>query len=169
METTSFIFLRAVHVLAGSFWLGAALMLVAFVAPCAQASGAAGDRFMQRLLAGSRFPQAMGAASLLASAAGLWLLWSVSGGLRGDWFATPSGVVYALAALAGLAALGVGLAVNKPTAQRLAALGERLAGSVDAADAARLQALQARLRAGGQWGAALLVLSTLGMAVASHA
>jgi hypothetical protein len=170
MDANTLITLRAVHVMAGAFWVGAALMLVAFVAPTARAVGPAGAPFMQRLLGRSRFGEAMGVAGLAATLAGLALLWPASGGLNPAWIASPGGATMLLASLAGVAALAIGIGVNKPSAARLAALGDAVAaaGGPTPAQAAELARLQRRLRLGGQWGAALLVLATLGMAVASH-
>lgn len=169
MDPMSLIVLRAVHVVAGAFWVGAALMLVAFVAPTVRALGPDGGRFMQRLLAHSRFPEAMGMASAATTLAGLALLWPASGGLQGAWLRSAPGAALALAALVGLAAFAVGLAVNKPAAAGLARLGAEIGGGAPSTEqAARLATLQRRLRLGGLWGAALLVLSTLGMGVARY-
>ena len=170
MDATTLIALRAVHVMAGAFWVGAALMLVAFVVPTAGALGPGGVPFMQRLLGRSRFGEAMGLAGLAATVAGLALLWPASGGLDPAWIASPGGVTLVLASLVGIAALAIGIGVNKPTAARLAALGDAVAaaGGPTPEQAAELQQLQRRLRLGGQWGASALVVATLGMAVASH-
>ena len=167
---TMMITLRAVHVLASAFWVGAALMLVAFVAPTVRALGPDGARFMQRLLAQSRFPEAMGIAGMLATVAGLGLLWAVSGGLQWPWLLSPAGATLTLAALLGVAAFAVGMAVNKPAAAGLAALGAEIArrGAPSAEQAQRLARYQRQLRLGGLWGAALLVVSTLGMGVARY-
>lgn len=170
MDASTLITLRAVHVMAGAFWVGAALMLVAFVAPSARAVGPAGAPFMQRLLGRSRFGEAMGIAGLAATLAGLALLWSSSGGLDPAWVASPGGATMVLASLVGIGALAIGIGVNKPTASRLAALGGALAatGGPTAAQAAEIAQLQRRLQLGGQWGASLLVVATIGMAVARY-
>lgn len=170
MDASTLITLRAVHVMAGAFWVGAALMLVAFVAPSARAVGPAGAPFMQRLLGRSRFGEAMGIAGLAATLAGAALLWSSSGGLDPAWVASPGGATMVLASLVGIGALAIGIGVNKPTAARLAALGDAVAatGGPTAAQAAEIAQLQRRLQLGGQWGASLLVVATLGMAVARY-
>ena len=41
--------LRLIHIVAGSFWVGAALMLAVFVEPTVRAVGPAGGQFMQKL------------------------------------------------------------------------------------------------------------------------
>jgi uncharacterized membrane protein len=170
MEPTTLIALRAVHVVAGTLWVGAAVMLVAFVAPTVRSLGPDGGRFMQRLIATSRFPEFMGAAGILATVAGLVLLWAISGGFAADWVLSPSGATLVLAALAGIAAFAVGTLVNKPTAARIMALTAEIAaaGAPSAAQAARMAKLQRRLGLGGLWGAILLVVSTLGMASARY-
>lgn len=170
MDANTLIALRAVHVMAGAFWVGAALMLVAFVAPSARAVGPAGAPFMQRLLGRSRFGEAMGIAGLAATLAGAALLWPASGGLDPAWVASPGGATLVLASLVGVGALAIGVGVNKPTAARLAALGDAIAatGGPTAAQAAEIAQLQRRLQLGGQWGASLLVVATLGMAVARY-
>jgi hypothetical protein len=170
MDSTTLITLRAVHVLAGAFWVGAALMMVAFIAPTVRALGPDGARFMQRLVGASRFPAAMGIAGMLATLAGVALLWPVSGGLQRAWLASPGGAVLALSGLVGVAAFGVGLAVNKPTAAALSALGDAVErqGAPTPEQAARIDALQRRLARGSLWGTALLVAATLGMAAARY-
>lgn len=170
MEPTALVALRAVHVVAGTLWVGAAVMLVAFIAPTVRSLGPDGGRFMQRLIGTSRFPEFMGIASLLATVAGMALLWPVSGGLAIDWLVSPPGATLALAAAVGVAAFAVGITVNKPTAARIAALAGEIAsaGAPSPAQSARMAQLQRRLGLGGRWGAVLLVLSTLGMAVARY-
>ena len=50
MDPMSLIVLRAVHVIAGAFWVGAALMLVAFVAPTVRALGPDGGGLAESAL-----------------------------------------------------------------------------------------------------------------------
>jgi uncharacterized membrane protein len=163
--------LRAVHVAAGAFWVGAAVMLALFVAPTVGRMGPDGGRFMQPFMGASRFPLFMTAAAVLASLSGLALVWRVSGGLQPAWFGSAFGAVMTAASVVGLAALVLGVVVNKPAGQRMAALAlqmQQRGGPPTADQVAQMQAFQAKLHRGTNWGAALLVVSTLGMGVARY-
>lgn len=163
-----YLVLRLIHILTGVFWAGAAVAFAAFVEPSARAVGPSGGAVMQQLVR-SGFSKAMGLASLLNVFSGLWLYWLVSGRLHPAWITSSAGLSLTLGGLAGVAAAAHGFAVQARSAARLQALGAQVAaggGPPSPEQLGEIQALQGRLRKGGQWSAALLILSVVGMAAA---
>jgi hypothetical protein len=160
------IVLRAAHIVAGTFWVGAAVLVAFFVQPAAAALGPEGGRFVQRLAGPGRLHLWMTIASTLTVAAGLVLFYQDI-----EWVATAAGRAYSIGGAAGIAAWLVGVAVIAPAAARMAAVGRELqarGGAPTAPQAALLQSAQGRLRLGGRAAAALLLASVLAMAVARY-
>jgi len=165
------ILLRLVHIGAGVFWGGAAVMIAAFVEPAVKAAGPDGGRFMQRLVKGQRLSLAMSLAALLTALSGLVLYWPVSGHLSSEWLVSGPGLTLTIGSVAGLAAFALGFAVNGPTARRIAALGQEMqaaGGPPSPAQLAAMGSLQERMRKAGVVDAALLAVAVAGMAIASY-
>jgi hypothetical protein len=92
-----------------------------------------------------RFPLVMTAAGGLVVLTGL-RLYTIR--FTSTWIASPEGIVLSLGALLGLGALAIGLFVQKPTTERLAALGAQIAASgapPSAEQAAEMAALRTRM------------------------
>lgn len=96
------VLVRGLHVLAGSFWFGAAVVMAAFLSPAARRAGKPGAAFMRVLNSEARLPVFTNVAALITIITGLWLLWRVSGGLQGTWFATSYGLTLTIGLLAAL-------------------------------------------------------------------
>jgi len=163
--------LRVLHILAGTFWAGAALMMVGFLAPTIQASGPEGGKVMQGLMQRSRFPTVMALAALVTTICGVVLFWRVSGGLQASWLATGQGVGLTISSLAGIVALVEGLAITNREAMRLAALGKAIqaaGGPPSPAQMAQMRETQEKIARGGEIGAVLLAVSVIGMAAARY-
>ncbi len=163
--------MRLVHILAGTFWVGAALLTTFFVEPAARGLGPEGGKFMQRLSGAHRMPVYMSLAALLTTLAGLWLYWRASVGFVIPWILAPSGLTLTIGALAGILAAILGSVVMSPTAKRMAELGKAMqaaGGPPQPEQLAAMGALQARLHRAGLWDAALLIVSVTGMAVARY-
>jgi len=159
--------LLAIHVVAGSFWLGAALMNAGFLLPAVRATGPAGGQVMKQIVQSRRLPTWFNIAVGLTLVSGAVLLWWLSGGFSSAWLASPHGWGLVIGAVLAVAAALVGWTVNAPTAKRFA----RLAAAVQAAgrppsadEAATMQRLQARLLNATRVGALLLALSAAAMA-----
>ncbi len=163
--------LRVLHILAGVFWAGAALMTAGFVTPTVQALGPEGGKFMQGLLQRTRFSLVMGLAAIVATLCGLILFWNVSAGLQVSWLATGRGVSLIIGSLAGVVALVEGFAITNRGAMRLEALGKAIqaaGGPPSPAQMAEMRELQERLARGGEIGAVLLAVSVVCMAAARY-
>lgn len=159
--------LRIVHIFGGVFWAGSAFVLVRFVAPAAEQAGPEGAKFMQRLVLGTRFVVVTAAAAGLAVLTGLLLYWRASGGLRGDWMSTGTGVMFTIGGLAGLIALFTGSGTGA-TSRRLAELGASLEGPPSPEQAAEIAGLQDRAGNLGAITAILLLITLIAMATAQY-
>jgi hypothetical protein len=152
---------KLVHVITGTLWVGAAVLLAAYILPTVRALGPAGGPVMQQLATVRRLPVAMNVVGGLSALTGILLF-----GYRSPAMSSLYGVALTLGALFGLAAAVWGGFVQSRTAKKLGAAAAQVKGAPTPEQAATLQALQDRLYFGARVGAALLVLATLGMALA---
>lgn len=163
--------LRVAHIYCGVFWVGAAIMLAAFIEPTIGAIGPAGGKFMQQLMGPRRFGPFMAGSALVTSGSGLTMLWLGAGSSLANWWGSGYERAILIGSIAGLAALVSGLAVNTPTAGRLA----RIAREIEAGGGpprndqlAEIARLQKRLHAAGLLSAVLLTISVVAMAAAHY-
>lgn len=165
------VILRVLHILAGVFWAGAALMMAGFVTPTVQAAGPEGGKFMQGLLQHTRFSLVMALAAILTTLCGVVLFWRVSGGLQVSWLATGRGVSLMIGSLAGIVALVEGFAIQNRGATQLEALGKAIqaaGGPPSPAQMAQMREIQERIARGGEIGAVLFVVCVVGMAATRY-
>jgi hypothetical protein len=163
--------LRVLHIAAGVFWAGGAIVFAGFVEPNATALGPAGIPFMQRLAASSGYSKWMGVAAAINTLAGVWLLWLRSAGLSPVWFSTGFGLSLTLGAITGIGGALVGFLVQAPTSARLARISQAVAktgGPPTQAQLAQITASQRRLQFGGRLTALLLALTVIFMAAARY-
>jgi len=158
--------LRVIHVVVGAFWFGGAVTAAAFLAPAVRNLGPDGGRFMQELMQGRRFGMFMTIAGDVTVLIGLALLGHNMASEM--WRASTYGQVMMAGSVTGVLALGVGHAVNVPSARKLAALGAamRAGGPPSDAQLAEVARLQKRLNTGATTGAILLALTVIAMASA---
>ncbi len=162
---------RLLHIVAGVFWVGTILFFARFLFPAAEALGPAAGPVMDYLTRVKKMPQALLGAGIVNVLSGLGLYWRDSGGFQSEWMRSPTGTVFGIGALLALIAMGYGIAVNKPAAERLGALaGEIKAGGgpPTPAQTAEMQALQVRLKSALRVVASLLSLTTVAMALARY-
>ena len=163
--------LRLVHILAGTFWVGALVFVAGFLMPAVRASGPAGGAVMGQLIQARKLPQFMMAAGILTLLSGFGLFYVLAGSMGFQWFTAGPGRAIGVGAILTLVAMALGLAVNMPTARRLANIAADLqrAGRPPTPDeSAHVQALQARLNGAAGAAATLLVLAAACMAVARY-
>jgi hypothetical protein len=137
------IVLRLVHIAAGAFWAGSALLIALVLLPGVRKAGPGGERHLPM----AAISQAMSLAALLTTLSGLLLYGWVSRFAWG-WIVSPLGIGFTVGSLAGIAAFLLGLLSTGPTAQKLAALGGQIAaagGPPKPEQAAELGRLQAKL------------------------
>ena len=141
MEYASLLLL---HVSFGILWAGGAVAVGMFVIPSVFEAGPGGGPVMAGILK-RRFPIVMTVSGAVVVLTGL-RMYSIL--VSGAWIVTPQGIVLSLGALAGLGAFVVGFFVQKPTAEKLGALGAQIsaAGKPPTPDqAAELDRLRTKL------------------------
>lgn len=163
------IVLRLIHILAGVLWAGWAFVSLAFIEPATRAAGPEGGKFMQALTGKTKLLPTMIVAPLLVIFTGLLLYWPVSDRLSGAWIVSGQGLALTIGSLAGILAFVAGFVINRPAAERLAALSLEMksaGGPPSSEQIAELHSQQERLSKGGLYGAILLVVAVIGMALA---
>ena len=163
-----FIALRLIHIVAGSFWVSAAVLNAAFLIPAAKALGAEGGKFLQFVLGKLRLANYISLSAILTTLAGIALYWIRSGGLQTAWIFTSAGIILSIGAMTGIAAAILGGLHTAPIAARMENLGKEIAstgGPPKPEQLAQLQNLQAKLGQSGLWGAILLVVTIIAMAI----
>jgi len=162
---------RLLHVVAGTFWSGSAILLAGFLLPAVKAAGSAGAPVMRQLTAVRKLPEILLATAAVAIASGAYLYWIASGALQATWLYSWSGSVYTFGALAALTAFMVGIGINIPSANRMGALMAKLhaSGEQPTTEQSRmLSRLALRLVRGNRAVAVLLIAATAAMAVARY-
>jgi uncharacterized membrane protein len=96
------ILLRIIHIFAGVFWVGAALIGTFFLVPAARSSGPEGLKFIQTLMVRMRFQTAIIVAAVLTILAGFFLYARDSGGFQQSWITSSVGLGFTIGALAAL-------------------------------------------------------------------
>ncbi len=168
---TYMVVLRIVHILAGVFWVGAALTTLLFIQPTAREVGPAAGPFMMHLAGRKRLIDFVLSAAGLTVLAGLLMYWRVSDGLDADWIGSAPGVSLTVGALCAIAAFAIGGSIVRPMIMENLAIGRAVAssgGPPTPEQAAQLQALQRRGIAAGKAIVPLLIIAVIGMAAARY-
>jgi hypothetical protein len=165
METLRII-LRTIHILSGTFWVGAAIFITLFLEPTVRNAGAAGGRFMERLFTETPLMKYMVFSSLLTVLTGI-TLYGLDSRLTLSWIMTREGLVFTIGSVAGLVAYTTGQFVIAPTAQRIGTLGHEMAiagGPPSPIQINEMTSLQGRASRFGRLELVLMVISVAGMA-----
>ena len=165
------IFLRLLHVFAGVFWVGAALLWTGFLEPASRGAGEAGAKFMRYFVGQTRVTTIMALAAIITSGSGLWLYWIVSNGLSVGWITSGPGLGFTIGTLASGLAFGWNLAVQRRTGPQMATIASRIQaanGPPDPQLLAELSDLQSQVRRVGLISAVLLSIAAIAMGVARY-
>jgi hypothetical protein len=121
---TSFALMRCVHVLTGSIWAGAAILMALYVLPAAQAAGPGpgGAAVLRQLTTVRKLPQTLLTVAALTILSGIYLVWLASTGSHDGWFASRVGLGYTFGGVTALIAFLIGALINNPTANRIGVL-----------------------------------------------
>ena len=164
------IVLRLLHIIAGVFWVGAALMLTFFISPTVGATKDAGQGFMRHFMRNTKFNLVMWASAITAVLAGAILYWLDSDGFTSAWMSSGPGIGFGVAAVFAVLGLIVGVFQNK-NSNAMARLGGQIQSQgtpPSLEQAAQLQGLGKALAVGGMLNATFLILATVGMAIARY-
>jgi uncharacterized membrane protein len=170
-DSTVFLLARVLHILAGTIWTGAAILIACFVMPAVQAAGPAGAAVMRQLTIVRKVPLVLTVVAILAVLSGIYLYWTGSGGLGWAWFHTATGASYTAGATAALVALIIGAGINIPAANRMGAIAETIktaGGQPTAAQSETLKVLALRVILGTRAVAVLLAVATAAMSAARY-
>ena len=160
--------LRLLHIVAGAIWVGAIVFLAFFLMPTVAAAGPGGGPFM-REFGKRKIPQFMMSLMAITVLSGLGLMGVIASRSDGTWFSSPMGRVISLGAALALLAAGYGLVVNRPIGMRMQQISAEIQGGQPTpAQAAEMQALQAKLRQASQVVAVILLLAVAAMAVGRY-
>lgn len=165
------ILLRIIHIFAGTFWVGATVINVAFLLPAVRSNGREGQKFIQSLMVRQRFPIYINVAAWLTILAGILLYLRDSGGLQIRWITSPVGLGFTTGALAALAAALVGAIVMGPTGRRFGELNAAIQAQGEPPtdeQQSEMARLDARMSAGGRIDMILLTIALLSMATARY-
>jgi uncharacterized membrane protein len=163
------VWLRLLHIVAGSIWVGSAVVVALFLLPTARAAGPDGGRFLGRLM--ERMGPAFGIAMLLTVVPGFIMYNRISGGFDRAWVASPTGLALGAGAVAALLAVVVGMGVNNPARRKIVTLRKGLetgGRTPTATETAQLAQWQGRIERGAQVTATFLVVAAGTMAVARY-
>ncbi len=158
---------RIIHIVAGVFWVGGALMMTFFIAPAVGATGEAGQKFVGHLMGNLKFSARMSAAAGLTILAGVILYWNDSAGFTSAWMNSGTGRSFGVGA--GFAIIGFifGILLGGTT-KAMALLGAKMQGKPSSEQMAQMQALQKRQVAYSYLTSAALLLALIEMATARY-
>lgn len=163
--------LRLLHIGSGVFWVGGILLFARFLFPTARALGPAAGPVMDHMNRVLKLPNALLGAAIVNILSGVMLYWRDSGGFQGAWMGTGTGMTFGTGGLLAILALVIGVTVNRPTAERMGALGASIqakGGPPSPEQSAEMQRLMNRLGAALRIISVLLVLATAAMALARY-
>jgi uncharacterized membrane protein len=164
---------RIVHILAGIAWAGSVFMLVLFVQPTVAAIAPAGAPFMAELLGKRRLVDTLIGLGSTTVIGGLFLYWRDwhDFGSFGTWISSRFGATLTAGAVAAILALAIGIFGTRPNVTRLLSLGRQAAeagGPPSPEMAAEIARTQVLLRNFARASLGLIVLASLGMAIARY-
>lgn len=160
-------FLRIVHIVAGIFWVGGALIMAFFIGPTIGATGEAGQKFVGHLMNNRKFGTRMMIASGLTILAGFILYWIDSDGFTSAWMSSGAGRGFAIGAGFALLGLVFGILVGRTT-NAMAQLGAQIQGKPTVEQMSRLNALRKQQVTYSNINAITLILSVIFMAIARY-
>jgi len=156
ISATAIVLARAIHILAGVAWAGAAVMMAVAIVPILLRHGADGaGRWLG--MAAMRAGIISGISALLTILSGIYLFVVLHAGDD-----TAGGRVLGAGAVAALLSLAVGILMGRPAGMKLAKMQQE--GNASAVAPEQVRALQARVLISSRAALGLLALSVLAMA-----
>lgn len=162
--------MRLLHIVLGVFWAGTMIFHAFFLLPSMREAGPEGAKVAQGLMR-RRFLTVMPVVAVLTILSGLWLYWKVSLGFQPEYMGSGWGMAIGTAMILAVVALGLGLAIVRPSMLKSMAISQAAASAPPAEREARIreaQALRARAGKANVWVAGLLLITVALMAVARY-
>ena len=135
--------LRFVHIIAGIFWAGGAILMNLIIGPAIGATGDAGKQFVGHLMGKTIFSKFMLASGAITVLAGSILYGIDSNWFSSGWMMSPTGTGFGIGAVSGIIALVFGFLIGS-TKGKLALLGMQIQGKPTNEQLAALGALRKR-------------------------
>lgn len=169
--TTAMMWLRLVHILAGTFWVGSAITFAGFIYPAVRASGPAGPRVMRQLMEHRRLTLGFTVSAALTVTTGAVMYAAIGIGGFGAWVRSPMGATLGVGAVAALVAAGIGSGIAAPAGRRLQMLSAHMATAGEAPSPEQLAEFtraQMALGRASVASAVFLTIATAAMATARY-
>jgi uncharacterized membrane protein len=166
MGETIVLVLRAIHILAGIFWVGGAVIVGLFIFPAIRAAGASGQPVLVEIMLRRKLAVYIPLSAVLTMLAGFALFYrnmSLSGGA---WARSPMGGGMSVGVVTAIIAAIFGMGVAAPAARKLAGAGQ--AAGAPALTADERTRLQKRAQLGSVVAMVMLVVAATAMAVARY-
>ncbi len=132
--------LRFIHIVGGTFWVGAALLMNFFIAPTLRATGDAGRQFAGHFMGKTRFAATINISAYATIIAGVILYGLDSAWFTSEWMKSGAGFGFSIGAIFGLIGFVTG-AMNGNNNRKLAKVGSEIKEKPTAEQAATLQAI----------------------------
>lgn len=161
------ILLRAVHIVAGVFWVGGSVLTSFFIAPAADATADSGRKFFAYLVRNMRFTQRFAAAAGVTVLAGAILYWIDSAGLTANWIRSGPGLGFGIGALFALVGMLLGVRVGILT-RRIVGIAAAIQGGPTQGQVLQLDSAQRQVYVLRRIQDTLLVIALACMATARY-
>lgn len=160
---STWFFVKLLHILAGVFWIGAAVVVTFFVLPAVRAAGPAGGAVMKQLTQQRKLPFSINLAAAITTLCGILLYWRLTGGFTPVFNTSLLWIGLTIGSLSGIAAYLWGFLVQSRNAKRLGMLTAQIQGAPTPEQVEMAAKLQKKLHIGGIVGIVLLLISLTGM------
>ena len=164
---TLIMILRAIHILAGVFWVGSSIILGFFISPTVAATADAGQKFMAHLVTKSQITMRITISAILTVLAGGWLYWIDSQGFSSAWTRSGPGWGFGIGALLALVGMIFGILVGK-NVSTLGTLASQIQGKPTDEQMKTILAAQKQLSTVSPVSTVALILALVCMATARY-
>ncbi len=158
---------RLIHIVAGVFWVGSAMVSTFFLSPAVAATGSAGQQTMAHMVNKGRMSVRIMGAAILTVLAGAVLYWRDSQGFTSAWTSSGPGWGFGIGAVFALGGMVFGMMVGQ-SAHKLGQISAAAKGNPTPEQIAELQATSKRMSTTSGISTALLILALVCMATARY-
>ncbi|MCC6720731.1 MAG: hypothetical protein IT243_00905 [Bacteroidia bacterium] len=113
MEAIIFPYIRLIHIIFGTIWVGSNLFMALFLYPAVKLSGNIGNQFLPYLPKTNNMPMTMTISGFIAIVTGIWIIYYMSGGSF-DYLSSSLGKCILIGGILGLIAFVNGVFYIRP-------------------------------------------------------